>query len=261
MGWYPDPTGGVEERYWDGTRWTHNTREPMAQPDWQSGLGARVADPRQAGAPAPGPVPQVPTSTQWDHVSMQWREMPVVDQVKRTADGVPLAGWWWRVLGRLIDDLLIGLVVLAVCWPQFRAAYTAVRQWWDTAMADAMRGVPVDSVALANAIQDESTMIGLVSITLTCVSAAFFHARFAATPGQLVTGLRVVPAGQGNHRGGLPLPLAIKRAAGYAIILGLNRLIGLAYIIDALWPLFGDSRQTLHDKLGRTQVVRRAKGI
>ena len=29
MGWYPDPTDPDQERYWEGSRWTHNVREPV----------------------------------------------------------------------------------------------------------------------------------------------------------------------------------------------------------------------------------------
>ena len=28
MGWYPDPAGSEQERYWDGERWTRNLRNP-----------------------------------------------------------------------------------------------------------------------------------------------------------------------------------------------------------------------------------------
>ena len=27
-GWYPDPSDGQLERYWDGTRWTQGTKPP-----------------------------------------------------------------------------------------------------------------------------------------------------------------------------------------------------------------------------------------
>jgi hypothetical protein len=31
-GWYPDPAGGAGKRWWDGSRWTHNTQEPEEAP-------------------------------------------------------------------------------------------------------------------------------------------------------------------------------------------------------------------------------------
>ncbi|NBU96097.1 MAG: DUF2510 domain-containing protein, partial [Actinobacteria bacterium] len=31
-GWYPDPSGQFETRYWDGTAWTHHTARPVNSP-------------------------------------------------------------------------------------------------------------------------------------------------------------------------------------------------------------------------------------
>ena len=38
-----------------------------------------------------------------------------------TADGVPLAGWWWRVLAALIDVLLTSIVVSMLTFPIYRS--------------------------------------------------------------------------------------------------------------------------------------------
>ena len=36
-GWYPDPTGGDWERYWNGTEWTTEIRENGEQPQTTQG--------------------------------------------------------------------------------------------------------------------------------------------------------------------------------------------------------------------------------
>lgn len=40
-GWYPDPSGQFEARYWDGTAWTHHTARP---------INASAADPASSAA-------------------------------------------------------------------------------------------------------------------------------------------------------------------------------------------------------------------
>ena len=42
-----------------------------------------------------------------------------------TADGVPLAGWWWRVLAAVIDNVLLSTVVTIVGGPVWLPIYEA----------------------------------------------------------------------------------------------------------------------------------------
>ncbi|MDN5564163.1 MAG: DUF2510 domain-containing protein, partial [Luteococcus sp.] len=51
MDWYPDPADATRERYWDGERWTHNTRPAQVAPM----APAPPADP-WAAAPTQAPV-------------------------------------------------------------------------------------------------------------------------------------------------------------------------------------------------------------
>jgi len=250
MGWYPDPTNPDEERYWDGERWTRNTRETLDRPAWSSGLGARAAQ-----APEVEPEP-VPMARQWDHVAMEWRDLPVIDPVRRTADGVPLASFWRRLLGRVVDDLLVGLVVVAICFPQVRSVWQRLTDYLRMAATD-----PSSSTDFYVAIQGDATLIALVSIILTATTAAFFHHRFGATPGQMLVRVRVVPLGDGSHTGGLPLSTSLRRAVAVALILGIPvalgvyQVMGVGRFFDALMALIGPTGQTMHDRAGRTQVV------
>ena len=45
-----------------------------------------------------------------------------------TADGVPLSGWWWRVLAMLIDDLIVGIVAALLSSPDLRPVVRPVRR-------------------------------------------------------------------------------------------------------------------------------------
>lgn len=258
MGWYPDPTDPTLERYWEGTRWTHNTRRPVAEPGWVSGLGDRQPVKRASGAArSEDAAAAVPTARQWDHTAMQWRELPIIDRVKRTEDGVTVASWWRRLLGRVVDDLLVAVVVAAVCFAQYREVWRELSAWWGPAYRDAQRGVANDGTALFEALSAHTTVIALVTVIITCTSAAFFHHRYGSTPGQMLVRVHVVPLGHGLHEGGLPLSTAIRRAAGYSIILTLNQLLWVVWVMDGLSALWSPTGQTIHDRFGRTQVVGR----
>ena len=45
-----------------------------------------------------------------------------------TADGVPLSGWWWRVLAMLIDGLIVGIIAAAAELPDLRPALRPLRR-------------------------------------------------------------------------------------------------------------------------------------
>ncbi len=67
MGWYPDPAGSSDERYWDGQQWTRNVRKPevTSSPVVQT-AGADhlivVTNPSESSVDPGGPLdnPQVP---------------------------------------------------------------------------------------------------------------------------------------------------------------------------------------------------------
>ena len=72
-GWYPDPNPAAPPgflRWWDGEPVDRATCEPEGRPS-------------AAAARRPGPT---------------------------TADGQPLAGWWWRVLAYVVDTVVLSVV-------------------------------------------------------------------------------------------------------------------------------------------------------
>ena len=87
-GWYPDPSapqtdGYGRVRYWDGIAWTDHVQMPT---------------PTYAGPPAYQQPPAYPGYAAY------------ANPVPSTPDGVPLAGWWWRVLAQIIDGILLAPV-------------------------------------------------------------------------------------------------------------------------------------------------------
>ena len=52
-----------------------------------------------------------------------------------TADGVPLAGWWWRVLATVIDAMITSTVVGIVGFPLFRPLADAFTAYFESLVA------------------------------------------------------------------------------------------------------------------------------
>lgn len=86
QGWYPDPAGGDNLRWWDGNAWTHQVKKAPEPPP----------------PPAPPPASQQPTVT-----------VPTTTPSTASAAGSPSAGsgasrndWWkWAVAG------VVGIVI------------------------------------------------------------------------------------------------------------------------------------------------------
>ena len=54
--WYPDPNNELQQRWWDGTRWTTETR-PLPPPVTQGVLGGAAASDTATGAKSPPSMP------------------------------------------------------------------------------------------------------------------------------------------------------------------------------------------------------------
>ena len=59
-------------------------------------------------------------------------------QATMTADGVPLASWWWRVLAVVIDNVIITAIVTIITFPVWRSLYAALVSYFDVVL-DAQR--------------------------------------------------------------------------------------------------------------------------
>ncbi len=220
-GWYPDPANGARERYWDGWQWSRNTR-PRAHPA-----------PPQMGPYRPGP-PRA---------------------VARTADGVPLAGWWWRALAILIDYLILASVAGILLAPVYLRFIRAMSGAVAAATRAAQTGQPTPALAPTDLLpaKDQLLVTG-VTVGLALIYIVAFLRWRGATPGKLVCGLRVVPVDQGLSRAALPWQTVLVRAAIW-VLPGLFSLLAVITVIDALFPLWNPKRQALHDLAARTQVV------
>jgi uncharacterized RDD family membrane protein YckC len=221
-GWYPDPANPVQERYWDGWQWSRNTR-PLIHPP-------------QPSLPAYGPAAS--------------------QAVVRTADGVPLAGWWWRVLAVVLDNLILAVVGALVLAPIYLRLFRAISQGIAAAVQAAQAGQPPPPLAPSDLLSARDQLIvTMVSVGLALIYYVAFLRWRGATPGKMVCGLRVVPVDQGLWRQPLPWQTVLVRAAIW-VLPGLFSLLTVVTVIDALFPLWNPKRQALHDLAARTQVVK-----
>ena len=260
-GWYADPVDPARERYWDGWQWSRNTRPREGQPP---PYAAPAGQPTPSGVypgPAPGGYPsQTPGAYGQPGYPPRYPPAPAyrgpAGPMAFTADGVPLSGWWWRVLAAIIDYLLLSTVVAVVGAPLWLPVYDAFMAYFEAIVAAQQTGVsppvmdpnqlfPIRAQMLVTAL---SVGLGMIYYVL------FLHWR-GATLGKMACGLRVVPVDRGLHRGGLSWSAAVIRAAIW-VLPGISSLLAVFTVVNALFPLWQPKRQALHDLAAKTQVIR-----
>jgi uncharacterized RDD family membrane protein YckC len=238
-GWYPDPVNPAQERYWDGWQWSRNTRPG---PDSQAGYGQAP----YASYPAPN-VTRPPGYAAPRMGSVQ---------ATMTADGVPLASWWWRALAVLIDGLITTAIITVITFPVWRSLYAAMVTSFNAVMEAQRSGVPPPTLNTTDLITASYQLI-LTSVTIGV--EMLYHVGFlrwkSATPGKMICGLRVVPVDRGRDPGPLAWSSVFIRAAIW-VLPGISLFLTLITLLDVLFPLWHPKRQALHDIAAKTQVVR-----
>ena len=235
-GWYPDPdpsSAGAPGRlrYWDGTRWTEHLSgppvpEPAASPGYPQDYGQQPS-----GYYAPAAYHDPYRAGMYD-----------VPNRDATPDGVPLAGWWWRVLAVFLDGLILLPLYALVAAPLLAWQWDSISRWSDDLQYAADNNTPEPGTP---------GVFWLVVLAIIVVQLAYqflFLLWKQATPGKMITGLRV----RLRERPELPAG-----AIGLRLLcVFLVGLCGIAALLDQLWPLWDSRRQALHDKMAKTNVVR-----
>jgi uncharacterized RDD family membrane protein YckC len=221
-GWYPDPSVPGQQRYWDGNAWTeHTTPDPSAAPTAPPMPPAGGYAPPTGGYGAPGaygpPMGGYGAPTQ---VGYGYTHAP----------GAVMAGFWSRFGAALVDGILIGIVVSIV------AAILGIEQFTDTSD---QTGADF-SFRVTPAYQ-------LLNLLLALPYYAYLEGISGQTLGKRLLGIRVV--GADNVQPGVGIGRGIGRY--FARILSAIPC-GLGYF----WMLWDDEKQTWHDKLAGTKVVK-----
>jgi uncharacterized RDD family membrane protein YckC len=260
-GWYKDPAprnpaAPDSVRYWDGQNWTAQTRiaSKHERQEWAAeALAAQLAYERQVveRAEAGDPEAQQILAAATAAGGSRWA----------TPDGARLAGWWIRVAAYLIDGIVLGLLGSLLSWRFFMQIADAYRQFFDDSVSAARAGAPQPAATtLVDQTAGPFLWIGVIFLIVGFAYEVGFLKGFQATPGKLLLGLQVRLR---EAPGPLSWRTVLLRWAGKSGV-GLLRLVpfgailaGFYSLFDYLWPLWDPKRQALHDKLARTNVVRR----
>lgn len=225
-GWYPDPyaaTDGVE-RWWNGIQWLAETRDPGAS---------------RAEAPA-APV---------------WA--PAQPSPSRASTEPELASWGARVGAYLLDTLPFLVVAMLVLWSFGWFTLVRLASGGDDAALAELEAMS----APGSEASISSVLVGAVAYFAYNVG---FHVRKGATPGKMLVGIRVRMLEE-DRRPDLRaavLRWAVQQGGPQLLssIAGLGFFAGLFSAVDHAWPLWDPRRQSLHDKVARTIVVRAPRG-
>ncbi|MGB3763667.1 MAG: RDD family protein [Ornithinimicrobium sp.] len=274
-GWYDDPRESDLLRYWDGVQWTNHT-SPRRRPNldrtsqniaddgaaYGSGEGGQSYGGQQYGSP---PYGGREAGSQGSGYGAQsgYQPMPgggfeASDPAARTPDGQPISGWWRRFFARFLDYLLVSILSLALIPLVAPDLVDNFRQVIDLATAT---GSTTDQITEAtNDFVAQAGRFGLASAVLSVVYEALFLKFLSGTPGKLVLGLRVRLR---DHGGPLAWSTSIIRALIWhgPAFLGAVPLLGVVAnlfpLVNGLWPLWDQQKQSLNDKGAKTNVVRR----
>lgn len=145
-----------------------------------------------------------------------------LDENKIDTDNLELASMSSRIKAFIIDDLSITLLVMFILWDQITAANG-------------------DLIAIMTVMNAAFFQIIMIKFTYQ----TFFVWYYGATIGKLISKIRVIDF---DNYGKVSLVNSAIRSAG--------RIVSEAiFYIGFLIAYYTDSRQTFHDKFGKTLVV------
>jgi len=281
-GWYPDPDPAQSlpdvQRYWDGQQWTEHVHAPAGPPP----AGQVPTYPAQAAAEQQPTYPDQRAAGQSPAYPVQASTYPAqVDPAQgssaqgsggyaqapggpaTTPDGQQLASWWSRVGAYLLDSLIVKPIVVLLALPWVRQIVSS----FGDLMSEAMRAAEAGDVGPDPAAMMTDLAVPFLIFTLIGLAVNFvYHVGFlkwkAATPGKLVVGLRVrLRETPGPLSWGTVL-LRWLGQFGYGLlgfIPVLGSILSIYPVVDSLWPLWDAKKQALHDKVAKTNVVRRRR--
>lgn len=262
-GWYEDPQDANLLRYWDGVTWTEHT-SPRQKPGLDQASTGSAGDPYAAGPQQQGQAPQyppygAPSGQQGGHYGQQqtgWGQpMPGGGYTSTVAgpttpDGQPIAGWGMRLVARILDAIIVGVVgsvLSSVVVPGFFDNYT---DWVTSGTTTA--AMPAE---LASEFMKFSLIIAVLGFAYELLMLKFV----GATVGKLATGLRVRLR---DEPGPLSWGTSAIRAAVWqgpsllSMVQTLSYVTALFNLLNGLWPLWDSKKQSLNDKFAKTNVVR-----
>ena len=291
-GWFDDPHDSEQLRYFDGILWTDHTTPrrtiwtrpdaaatqdaaaaaaAAAHPTTPSSSPTAPADPvgpygyprtPASGAPVhPGPQPAHQWPAQQQPPNPYGPAYSGYPSGPTTADGAPLASIPARFAAWLVDSVITWTIGLVLGGPLLWLGLGN----YPEVVAEALRTGSTDAAAMAERIRFDLAWIGAFAMVQLIIGVGYhtlFLSRRGATPGKQAAGISVrLLERPGVLSGADALRRSVLRPVlwlfTYTPVIGL--LAMPLSVFDAASVLWDPRRQTLHDKIGRTVVVRGAQ--
>ena len=164
-----------------------------------------------------------------------------------------LAEWWRRLLGRIIDILVLSVLTAPIAFALLSPALTryqqSVNRYPDLSQPGAQAAISKADARLFGAWLVFAAIVAVISFCYDSIQ----HGLWGRTLGKRALGTRVV---SGYDRSKISGGTAAGRAAVYSLIPVVPLVGSVFWLLDALWLTWDRRRQCLHDKAARTIVVK-----
>jgi uncharacterized RDD family membrane protein YckC len=253
-GYGPPPQNGAPPGYSPPPQ---NGAPPGYRPPPQNGAPPQYpppyGGPPQPSAPPYGTSPHYGTPPPYAAPQPYGTPYPAYPAGPPAGPEPDLAEWWRRLLGRLIDVLVLTVLIMPITLAVLSHALSQYQRVLD-------RYPDLNTPAAQAAISKADGRLFGSWLIFACIIAvlSFFydsiqHGLWGQTLGKRALGTRVVSA---DDRSKISGGTAAGRAAIYALIPVVPLIGTLFSLLNGLWLTWDRRRQALHDKAARTIVVK-----
>lgn len=181
---------------------------------------------------------------EWSRYRESLKEQVVVPEPRQAV----VAGWGRRFGAYLIDNILLGVPLGFYIFSNVSTQFASM-----AGSVDPVTGQP-DPAGMESFMADIIALqfkVNLIYVALAAVYYIVCHGSIGQTIGKMAVGIRLVRTDGEKAGWAEALKRAIINPAAY-LVPGVG---GLAVILNGLWPLWDEKKQSLGDKVAGTLVV------
>jgi len=162
------------------------------------------------------------------------------------------------LLAGVLDLIIVTIVADIASIPIFVKMLPVIRQYFNAIFAAAQSGgQPPPALNPTSLLSsNDQIVITVISLAVGLLYFSLFWRFKAATPAQLLCGLRVVPTDRGHNTELLPWQTVIVRALTWWVPIAVSGVLLIFAAVNVLFPLGNVKRQAIHDLAARTQIVK-----